>query len=259
MKRILAFVLVVLIMVGTLWGCQASDSQPTETEGSGELTQAQEDKILEALVDSFVNDELQVDYPLAWYHEYDFGAVYLGYENGYDIFYYNPGYLSTGMADIDPPNLVLGEVNFNAMWLTFLAYKNGKIYYLQNLYDDGKISQEKAQELKTAYDAYLEDMSYEKVQAGRIRYIRENGNFLGQVDDWEVWYCDHRYPDKDYDDFVLEDVTFEDALRSEFYAYKEGNVEISDFASAYSKRTFTQEDLLALRDAYLACRDKNAD
>ena len=93
------------------------------------------------------------DFKLCWAGSADFDEhttgtfEYYGTVEGYDILYFRYAINSTGLYGIE-----IGEHIFKTgAQFELLAYRNGKLFHLAELYEDGKISE---QSIAAIYDAF---------------------------------------------------------------------------------------------------------
>ncbi len=163
MKRILAFVLVVLMAASTLWGCQKSNAKDTLTQ---ELTDERADEIKFALY-----EKEGLLYP--WYSEgYGGDHFYLGTANGYDIIYYVRGCAIPDAASLpydDHPDMVINDLVFEGSCDNeFLAYKDGTFYPLTEIYQNEKIGDAVIPQLHEIYTS-----CYQKKLETRDYWLKE--------------------------------------------------------------------------------------
>ncbi len=199
MKRILAFVLVVLMAASILWGCQASGTQSSNTTPSTtELSEERTYEIQLAFYDFFA-EEYSGD-PGIWlpmYHQgYGWGICYLGSAEGYDFVYYYHHYGDRGgnesnlaeqgysAATAAPaPSFWIGDVEFEETPSGGLrAYKDGKLHYVKDLYDEGVISRDTLLWLKEkraqCHEEWMAIPDKNEAADGEIKWYEEWGGHV---------------------------------------------------------------------------------
>ena len=125
--KIICLLLVLVLVIGCFAGCQQAPKGPIENE-DGTLADWMKEEIEK-------HSRTVENYDITWYEEDPMlGTRYYGTENGY-VFLFN--YAMAQMVW----RKVIGEYTFEApMEFVLLAYKNNKIYKIEDLYKEGVLS-----------------------------------------------------------------------------------------------------------------------
>lgn len=198
MKKWITILLAAVLMICLLAGCQNSDSSIDQST----LTQEQRDAISAAYKDS---ESLN----LYWYHTDGLGAYYLGEVEGCIIFYNLRTWNSYVNIDFEykdnltwylPGRYRLCE--FTLLGIPFspafenqlFAYKDGEVCWLTKAWAKGWISKDGAQQVKEAYDVFIQHL----IDMGEDNYLKREKQL--RTLQWEEFGGDWNY--QSYQNFM---------------------------------------------------------